>query len=129
MGIAGTTAMQVAVVSKVCSPISAVATSVDLVCSTGLLARGVFTASGHLDPHLITKGSIVVSSCVASLFCVALACIHPLLFPVALGIDVSGVTLACVVDAKVPGLCPNCRGCLKPVEDAEREVGMQKKKP
>eukprot|EP00429_Kryptoperidinium_foliaceum_P055649 CAMPEP_0176100954 /NCGR_PEP_ID=MMETSP0120_2-20121206/50636_1 /TAXON_ID=160619 /ORGANISM="Kryptoperidinium foliaceum, Strain CCMP 1326" /LENGTH=286 /DNA_ID=CAMNT_0017435005 /DNA_START=36 /DNA_END=894 /DNA_ORIENTATION=- len=96
--------------SMVCSPISVLGGTIGLVGGATQLYQGLATASGNVDPHLVTKGGITASVGGTCMILGACAVAAPPLFAVALGLGVTGLGAATLVDSIMHGLCPECRG-------------------
>jgi len=95
--------------AHVCAPISSVAGVVGATSGAVQLYQGFATPSGNIDPHLVAKGGITASIGGTCMILGACAAAMPPLFIVALGLGLSGVGAAALVDSVMPGLCPECR--------------------
>mmetsp|Transcript_97704 Transcript_97704/g.244853 ORF Transcript_97704/g.244853 Transcript_97704/m.244853 type:complete len:291 (+) Transcript_97704:67-939(+) len=106
--VTATAASQVTLVCQICSPISAFAGIVGFSSGLSQLLQAMLP-SGTIDPHLLVKGSITTGVGGSCMVMGALACVHPILFMVALGLGLTGLGAATAVDATVDGVCPACR--------------------
>jgi len=124
-GTFGTLALHVSVVCRICSRISVVADSVEVTSGVVQLMQGLCTPSGFLDPHLATKGGVIIAFGGGSLVVASLASISPILFVVALCLGAAGLATTAAVDATMDGLCPGCRCGDQRAEIAAVEVAKE----
>lgn len=93
-----------------CSPISAVGGICGAAGGVSQLKQGFSMPSGHIDPHLIAKGTLTTGVGTTCAVLGALASVGgPLLLAVALGLGVAGLGTATALDANMSGLCLRCR--------------------
>jgi len=91
------------------APFSVVGGAVGAVAGAVQLHQGLYTESGLVDPHLVTKGGVTTT---VGTTCMALgvgAAFAPGLFVAALVLGVTGLATATAVDCTMDGLCENCR--------------------
>lgn len=90
-------------------PVSSTFGFIGLVSGVVQLVRGISTNSGVVDPHLVTKGGIATSVGGTCMTLGALAACDPVIFPVTLGVGITGLLVMSAVDASMSGLCLACR--------------------
>jgi hypothetical protein len=91
------------------APFSVAGGAVGAVSGAVQLRRGLSTPSGIVDPHLVTKGAVTTSVGACCMALAAGAAVFPGLFLGALSLGIVGVGVATTIDAKMDGLCEQCR--------------------
>jgi len=91
------------------APFSFVGGAVGAASGAAQLQQGLYTQSGLVDPHLVTKGAVTTGVGTTCMALGAGAFLAPGLFIAALVLGVAGLGTATAIDANMDGLCEHCR--------------------